>query len=112
MFNALDLLVIVVMALAAAGLVALVLMFALRHEKAKKVFFYITAALGVYLSYVAIRIMRLAFPVQLGLGIALGLTAIAAMVLYAKGKELPKLRNAATVMAAVSLVAGFINAFS
>ncbi len=112
MLNALDLLVIVFMALAAVSLVAVVLMFALRHEKAKKVFFYITAAMGIYMSYVAVRIMRLAFPVQLVLGIVLGLMAVAAIVLQIKGKENPNLANIAPILAAVSLVAGMINAFS
>ena len=112
MLNALDLLVIVFMALAAVSLVAVVLMFALRHEMAKKVFFYITAAMGIYMSYVAVRIMRLAFPLQLVLGIVLGLMAVAAIVLRIKGRDNPKLANIAPILAAASLVAGMINAFS
>lgn len=111
MFNALDLLVIVVMVLAAVSLAAVALLFALRNEKAKKVFFYITAGLGIYMSYVAVRIMRLGFPLQLGLGILLGLAVVAAIVLHIKGKN-SRMQSVANVMAAVSLVVGMINAFS
>ena len=46
MFTSLDLLVVVFMALAAVTLLSLCLMFLIRNNTARKVFFYITSALG------------------------------------------------------------------
>lgn len=112
MFNSMDLLVIVFLALAGISLLALALMFLIRNEKVKKISLFAVAGLGIYISTVCARIMQFAFPVQLVLGIALGLMAVAAIVLQIKAKDDPKLATLARILAAVSLVVGMINAFS
>ncbi len=112
MITFLDLLVVVFMALAAASLLAVCLMFLVRNIKVKKVCFYIVVALGLYACTISFRIFWPFFPMQLALGIVLGAMSIAALVIERLSKGDKKKFTIARIMAAVSLVVGIINAFS
>ncbi len=104
----LDLLIIVVMALAAVSLAAMALMFLVRNEKVRRVCLYIVAALGIYLGYVGIRINYPGFYFQAVLAAVAALASVAAVVLSrGNGKRF----LAARVLAAVALVIGMLNAF-
>ena len=111
MLNHLDLLVIVFMVLVAVSMLALSLMFLVRNMKVKKMCFYLVVALGVYVSSVSCRIFSVMFPLQMGLGVLLGAVSIAALVLERVSKGDLKMFRIASIMSAVSLVAGAINAF-
>ena len=110
MLTFLDLLVIVAMALAAASLLAVCLMFLVRNRTVKQVCFYLTAVLGLVACYIGLRIFWPEFMVQSVLAVLLGLGSIGSLVLMHLGKE--NTRLVAQILAAVSLIAGMINAFS
>lgn len=111
MLNALDLLVIVVMALAAVSLLAVALMFVLKNEKAKRVCLWLVSGLGVYLAYVGCRINWPGFVPQVVLAVLMGLAAIGAVVLERKCRENPKMQRIAHILSAAALFAGMFNAF-
>lgn len=111
MFTFLDLLIVVVMALAAAGLLAMALMFLIKNKTAQRVCMYIVAALGVYVGTVGFRINWLGFDLQAGLAIVMALVCIGAFVLERLKKSDDKMFLLARVMASVGLVAGMANAF-
>ena len=113
MFTMLDLLVIVFMVLTAASLLTSCLMFLVRNEKVQKVCFYITAALGIYVNTIGIRIASslILFPTQLFFGILLGLVGIGALVLGIRSKGNQKHFMIARIATVVVLVAGILNAF-
>lgn len=112
MLTFLDLLVIVFMALAAASLLAVCLMFFVRNMKVKKVCFYFVVALSIYACSISIRMFWPLFPIQLALGIGLGAMSVAAFILERLSKGDVKKFTIARIMAAVALVLGIINAFS
>lgn len=112
MYTALDLLIIVVMALAAASLLALALMFLIKHAKVRRVCFWIVALLAVYVGYVGIRIHFPGFMLQMLLAGGLALTAVGAVVLERLSKDSEKKFLLARILASVALVAGMFNAFS
>jgi len=111
MFTFLDLLVIVFMVLTAASLLSICLMFLSRKPLLKKISFYIVVALGIFVCSVSLRILSAMFPVQFAFGIAMGVVSIAALMLELLSKGDHKKARIAHIMAAVSLVAGVINAF-
>ena len=111
MYTFLDLLVIVFMGLSALSLVAACLMFLLRNQTARRVMFYIVVALGIYTATVGVRIGSLLTGGQMILALVLGAGSIAALVMERIAKGRGKLFTAARIVAAVSLVAGIINAF-
>lgn len=111
MFTFLDLLIVVVMALAAASLLSVVLMFVVKNKTVRRVCFYIVAALGVYVGTVGFRINWLGFEVQAGLAVALALICVGAVVLERVKKGDDKMFLLARGMAAASLVVGMVNAF-
>ena len=112
MYTSLDLLIIVVMALAAASLLALVLMFLIKNKRARQVCLYTVAALGLYMGYVGIRIHYPGFLPQMLLAGVLALTAIGSVVLERLSKDDHKKFLIARILASVALVAGMLNAFS
>ena len=87
------------------------IMLLLRNKTAGRVCLYIVAALGIYLGYVGFRINRPGFVPQVILALLLALAAVAAVVLERLGKG-EKFLMLARGMAAFSLVAGLLNAFS
>jgi len=109
MLNNLDLMIIVFMVLAAAGLLALVLMFLSKNEKLNRVCTYIVAVLGLYASSIGVSIGWPYFMGQAVAGIALGAVAVAAIVFAAIAKDNVKKYKAARILAAVSLVLGMAN---
>lgn len=112
MFNALDLLVVVFMILAAASLLAMVLMFLIKNKYVRRVCLYIVAALGLYIGYVGIRIHFPGFYMgRMVLAGLLALTSVGAFVLERVGHKNPKLFLLARILAAAALVMGIINAF-
>jgi len=111
MFNSLDLLIIAVMILGAAGLLSLALMFLLKNRTAQRVFRYIAAALGVYVGTVGFRINWPGFPVQVILAVVFALAAIGAVVLERIRKGDGKAFLTARVIGAAALLLGMLNAF-
>lgn len=110
MITFLDLLILVSMALIAAGLLSLALMFLVRNKKVQRVCFYIAAALSLYVAYVGIRINWLGFANQAVLAGVLALVSVGAVVLERVKKDDEKLFLIARIAAAAALVIGIINA--
>ena len=111
MLNALDLLIVVVMVLAAVSLLALCLMFLLKNKTAKRVCFYLVAAMGVYLGYVGFRIHVYGFTMQMFVAVLMALVSIGSVVLERLAKDNEKKCRLAHILAAAALVAGMLNAF-
>lgn len=111
MITFLDLLIIVVMVLAAAALVSIVLMFLVKNRTVRRVCLYLVAALGLYIGYVGIRINYPGFMTQVMLAAVLALIGIGAVVLERLGKNDERKFLAARIMASVALIAGMLNAF-
>lgn len=110
MITFLDLLIIVSMALIAASLLSVALMFLVRNQRVRQVCFYITAALNLYIAYVGIRINWPDFFEQAVLAAVLALFSIAAVVLQCVKKNDSKIFLIARIVAAAALVIGVINA--
>ena len=108
MLTFLDLLIVVFMVVAAAGLLAVSLMFLVRNKKVRKVCLYLAAALGIYTMTVAVRICWPEYFGQVVLGVILALAAVAAIVLERLSVKNEKLFLIARILAAVG---GIVNAF-
>jgi len=112
MLTYLDLLVIVFMALAAATLLSVVLMFAIKNRTFRRVCLYVTTALGAYTAAMGIYIgFKGLFFGQLAVGVATALALIGGIVMErisSKGND--KLFLAARITSAAALVIGLINA--
>lgn len=111
MFTSMDLLIIAVMALAAAGLLGMALMFLIKNKTAQRVCLYIVAALAVYIGYVGIRINYPGFILQVALAGVLALFAIGAVVLERVKKGEDKVLMFSRIATAAALVIGMANAF-
>ena len=111
MFTFLDLLIVVVLALAAAGMLAMALMFLIKNKLVQRVCLYVVIALGVYIGTVGFRINWLGFEVQAGLAILMALVGIGALVLERVKKNDEKMFLLSRIMAAGALVVGMANAF-
>lgn len=110
MVTFLDLLIIVSMALIAASLLSVVLMFLIRNKKVQRVCFYIAAALSLYMAYVGIRINWPDFYGQAVLAVVLALVSIGSVVLERVKKNNDKIFLITRIAAAAALVIGVINA--
>lgn len=110
MFTSLDLLIIVSMALIAASFLSVVLMFLIRNIKVQRVCFWITAAFGVYIGYVGIRITWMNFDGQAILAAAMALVSIGAFALERVRKGNDKMFLYARIAAASALIIGTANA--
>lgn len=100
-----DLIIIIAMALIASGLLAIALMFLSKNEKTKKISFYITSILGIYMGTVGLRILWPGFVGQCALAVAMMLLSIAAIIVFKKKMQY------AQIMTTVALVIGTCNAF-
>ena len=112
MFTFLDLLIVVVLALAAVSLVSMVLMFLVKNRKVSRVCLWIGAVLGIYMGYVGVRIMWINSASRSALAVLMGLTAFASIVLERLSRDNPKACLTAKIMASAALVVGIVNAFS
>ena len=112
MYTFLDLLIVVVLALSAASLVAMALMFLVRNRKVSRVCLWIVAALGIYVGYVGLRIMWINSFAQSLLAVLMALTAIGAIVLERFSRNDRKKYLMAQIMASAALIVGMFNAFS
>jgi len=110
MLNYLDLLVIVSMALVAASLLALCLMFLVKHKRVKQVCLYIVTALGLYAAYVGLQIGWPYFMGQAVAALILGAVSLGAVVLERLSKGDDKKLLIARLMAAGGLILGIVNA--
>ena len=111
MFTSLDLLVIVFAAFAAITLFALALMFLIKNKTAKRVCFYVTSALGLYISWVGFRIgLGGWFPIMMAVGILTALACIGAFILERASRGNNKMFFIARILSASALVIGFFNA--
>ena len=111
MFTSLDLLVIVFMALAAVTLLSLCLMFLLRNQTARKVFFYIVSALGLYVSSIGFRIgISGLFTEKIVVAAVVALMSVGAFVLERVSKRDENLFLAARLVSTLALVIGLFNA--
>ena len=108
----LDLLIVVVMAMAAVSLVAMALMFLVKNRKISQVCLWIVAALGIYMGYVGLRIMWVNSAAQSLLAVLMALTAVGALVFERLSRNNSKQFRLAQIMAAVALIVGMFNAFS
>ena len=107
----LDLLIVVVLALAALSLVAIALMFLVKNAKVRRVCLWIVAALGVYIGYVGIRINFPGFLPEVILAGVMALAAVGAVVLERLSKGNEKQFLIARILASAALVVGMLNAF-
>lgn len=107
----LDLLIVVVMVLAAVSLLALTLMFLIKNKKVRRVCLYIVAALGLYIGYVGFRINWPGFMPQVILAVLMALAGVGAVVLERLSKDDEKKFLLARVLASVALIVGMLNAF-
>ena len=107
----LDLLIVVVLALAAVSLVAIVLMFLVKNDRVRRVCLWIVAVLGIYIGYVGIRINFPGFLSEVLLAAAMALTGIGAVVLERLSKGNEKRFLTARIMASAALLVGLLNAF-
>jgi hypothetical protein len=107
----LDLLILVVIALAAASLVATVLMFLVRNKRVKRICLYLIAALGLYIGCVGLRILWPGFPGQSLIAVLTVLTSIGSVVLERLSRDSKKRFLMAQLLAAGALLVAMINAF-
>lgn len=108
MLNSLDLLVIVGLALAVAGLLSVCLMFLVKNRRFRQICLYFAAALGVYIGTVGLRILWLDYPGQASVSAVLMLGCVGAVVLERLSKGDEKKFLLARILAAVGVVLGFI----
>ena len=112
MLNSLDLLVIVFIGMVVFSIIGLALQFIAKNKALQKVSFYFTAILGVLLAifkYLSMPHTGL-YTGQIVFGFALGLFAIAAVILQLVKKDERSFQMAKTLMA-VSVIGGLINTF-
>lgn len=110
MFTFLDLLIIVSLVLIAASFLSVVLMFLIKNKTVRRVCFYITVTLSLYIGYVGIRINWLGFEGQAILAGVLALVSIGALVLQLVKKDDDRMFLYARIAAAAALVIGAANA--
>ena len=107
----LDLLIVVVLALAAFSLVAMALMFLVKNRTAKRICLYIVAALGIYMGYVGLRILWPGFACQAALSVLAALVSIGAVVLERLSRDSKGTFLTAQIMASAALIVGMLSAF-
>ncbi len=109
--NSLDLLILAVMGLCAVSLAAMVLMFLLRNEKAKRVCLYLVAALGVYLGVVGLQILWPMYTGQCAVAVLAAAGSVGAVVLERLSRKKGTKLLPAQLLASASVAVGLINAF-
>ena len=110
MLNYLDLLVIVFLATAVVGLLALVLLFLSKKPIVRRISTFVLAGLSLFAAYGGVYIGLSGFPVQTAVGVIAGIAAIASVVLELAGKS-EKSGKCARILSAAGLVLGMASAF-
>lgn len=111
MFTFLDILVVVFLVAAAAGLLAVSLMFLTRNKLIRRICLYVSVALSLFAFYGCVSICWPYFLGQFIFGAVLAAVSIGAVVLERLSKAEGKLFLAARIMAAAALVLGLANTF-
>ena len=111
MLNTLDLLIIVVLALTAASLVSLVLLFLVRNKTVKRICLYLVIAFAIYIGYAGIRINLHNDLPRTVLAAVMGAVAIGGFVMERRAVGDERKLLTARILASVALVAGMLNAF-
>ena len=112
MLTSLDWLIIVFMGLAASTLLSLCLMFLLRNKIAKRVCFYVTTALGIYVSTIGLAIgFSGVFLGMIVSGLFTILMCVGAFVLERVGRKNDKLFLVSRIISAAALIFAMANAF-
>lgn len=107
----LDLLLVVVMALIAVGVLAVGLMFLVKNEKIRNIAFWIISILGIYVGYAGVRIMRFGFPFETFVAVLMALVSAGSIVLTLYAKKDKKKLLTARIMASIAFAIGTVNAF-
>lgn len=110
MLTFLDLLIVVSMVLIAASFLSVVLMFLVKNQKFRRVCFYITVALSLYVGYVGFQINWPDFTQQAILAVVLMLAGVGAVVLERVKKDDDRMFLYARIAAAAALFVGTFNA--
>ena len=111
MMNPLDLLVIVFMAVSAASLLDVCLMFLMKRPAIQNACFYFLGLQGMLVSWMNAKMTPpIGYEGELLLGWGLGAVAIAGLLLHVCGKG-EKSRKIARILVALSVVLGMVNAF-
>ena len=110
MMNSLDLLIIVFMAMTAISLLAICLMFLVKHPTVKKVSFFFLAIFGMLVAVLNHLMTPFTFPGELAIGWGLGGLSVAALLMTLLSKN-EKLHKIAPILVVVSVVFGMLNAF-
>ncbi len=111
-FSILDLLVLVYAAVAALAMTAVGLMFGLKNQKAKKILFYVSVALGAGLALFGLRIAfdsMVAF--YIGAAVIGALLCVGAILVERLGKKKSAMFTVARVMSTAALAFGLFNTF-
>ena len=112
MLNSLDLLVIAFMALAAASLLSLALMFLLKNRIARSVCFYVASAVGLYLTSIGLRIgIGGLFAGQIAVAVLTAILGIGILVLGIVERKNPKLFLISRIACAATTLVALCNAF-
>lgn len=111
MVTFLDLLVIVFLAVFVHGALLACLMFFVKNTKVRKISFYVVVALAIYCAYIGIRIGLSFVDMQCAVGAAVGIAAIASLVIERMYKGDEKKFMIARIISVASLAVGIINAF-
>lgn len=111
MMTNLDLLVIVFMAMTAVTLLAIVLMFLVKHPVVKKVSFWFLALQGMLLAVLNHLMTPLEFTGELALGWGLGGLSVAALLMSLLSKN-EKTHKIARILVAVAAVVGMVSTFA
>ena len=110
MITFLDLLVIVGLVLIASSMLSVVLMFLIRNRIVRRVCFYVTVALSIYIGYVGVRINWLDFAGQAFLAVVFVLVSLSAFGISFVRWHGEKFFLAARIASAAALVLGVVNA--
>ena len=110
MFTSLDLLVLVFIGMTGFSLLAILLMFLIRHDLVKKIFFYFLTIQGMLLSWFNALSTPSDYLGEIVLGWGLGIMSVAALLLQICGKSEKKFKIA-QVLVTASVIFGLGNLF-
>lgn len=110
MLNSLDLLIIVFLAVAVTGLLALCLLFLSRKPLVRRISTFALAGLSLFLAYGGLYIGLTGFPVQAAVAVIAAIAAVSSVVLELAGKN-EKSGKLSRIFSAAGVVLGLAAAF-